>query len=74
MAYVKVWFGRPPYAAEDVTAGLIFDYDKIKSMSIEDVSRCFPMRESVKMHKIFRSPQFPTWDEAFAFRRPMDVS
>lgn len=63
MSYVAVWFSN----GDEKTAALIFEYSKVKQMTVSELSRHWPMSEAMKMKKVHRSPQFPTWDEAFHF-------
>ena len=61
--YVKVRFTGK--AGE--TAGIVIEAAKAKAMSIPDLSRLFPYSESGKMSRVHTSPEFASWDEAFAF-------
>lgn len=49
------------------TAGLVLNADIYKTKSITDLSKCFPMREASKMHRLQCSEAFGTWDDAFNF-------
>lgn len=60
--YVKIRFtGR--YGA---TAGLIFTTDKANAMTLGELSRHFTRAEARNMAKIERSPEYDSWDAAFA--------
>ena len=51
---------------EHCTAGLVLDSDKLRGMSISDVSRLFPMSEARKMRGVLQvSRKYSTWNEAF---------
>ncbi len=68
MSYRKVMFGGP----NGQTAGLILTSEKIATLAksgdlVSAVSRLFPMSEASKMVRLYMSPDFPTWDEAFAY-------
>ena len=54
---------------ECCTAGLVIDSDKLKGMSITDVSRLYPMSEARKMRGVLQvSKDFDTWNEAFHYQ------
>ena len=60
--YQKVRFSNE----KGVTAGLVIDSDKLRNMSISEVSSLYPTREARYMTgKFERSPIYPTWEEAF---------
>jgi hypothetical protein len=63
--FQKVWFSRPD---GEKTAGLILPAAKLRGMSIGDISRLFPVKEGLKMHRLHTSPVFATWDAAFHFK------
>ncbi len=63
MSYRKVMWTGP---AGD-TAGLVLESAKIAKLTTSDLSRLWPLSEARKMHHCLLSPEFPTWDEAFAF-------
>lgn len=63
MSYVKVRFTSE---RNGVTAGLIFEKEKLDKMSMTQVSLSFPMYEANKMEKFEVSPTYETWESAFA--------
>ena len=52
------------------TAGLILERDKLWGMTIEDVSRLFPIYETPKMHHLEQSPIFDSFEDAFNYQFP----
>ena len=48
------------------TAGLVVESDRLARMSLADVSRLFPYSESRFMAQLETSPEYPSWDAAFA--------
>lgn len=63
MSFIKVRFSK----GSEHTAGLIFDVDQFKALSIGEVSRRFPMFEAMKMERLETSPEFDVWGDAFLF-------
>ena len=63
--FQKVWFSK----GSEKTAGLIVPAEKLHTMTVSDISRLFPISESLKMARFHTSPVFATWDEAFAFSK-----
>jgi hypothetical protein len=61
--YTKVRFTSKRNGA---TAGLVVEH--IDDKSINDLSRLYPYSEASKMEKIERSPEFPTFLEAFNYK------
>jgi len=61
--YQKIRFTDPRNGA---TAGLILDSDKLAKMSVSDASQLFPYYESAKMTRFETSPEYETWEQAFA--------
>lgn len=61
--FVKVRFYSRSHGA---TAGLIFRASDVRTMTIGEISRRFPYSEAPKMHRLEVSPEYCTWDEAFA--------
>lgn len=51
--------------ANGSTAGLVLETEKLKDMTISDISRCFPYSEALKMERLETSPQYETWEQAF---------
>ena len=47
------------------TAGLILTSDQVFDLSITEFSRMFPVREAMKMERVEKSPEYPTWEGAF---------
>ncbi len=66
MPYRKVRFT----SSRGSTAGIVVEAPKLAKMSISEVSRLFPVSESRFMSKIQTSPEFLSWDEAFAYEFP----
>lgn len=62
MAYVKFRFTSKSNGA---TAGLVLASDKFREKSITDLSRMFPMFESLKMERLEVSPEYGSWEDAF---------
>jgi hypothetical protein len=48
------------------TAGLILETTRLKAMTFPEVSRLFPMYEATKMYRLEVSPEYATFNEAFA--------
>ena len=63
--FQKVWFSK----GSEKTAGLIVPAEKLHTMTVGEISRLFPISESLKMARFHTSPVFATWDEAFAFSK-----
>ncbi len=64
--YRKIMFQGP----EGRTAGIVVDdawIERNKGDFIGGASRLYPMSECRKMTRMYISPDFDTWDEAFAF-------
>lgn len=61
--YVKIAFR---HGAEQ-TAGLVIPFGEYKTASLSKLSRLFPYWEARKMREFLVSPQFPTFEDAFAF-------
>jgi hypothetical protein len=59
----KVWFSK----GTEKTAGLIVPSEKLAAMSVSDVSRLFPYSEATKMNLFHQSPEFDSWEAAFAY-------
>lgn len=59
--YVKIHWTN----GEEKTAGLVFNEEELKSLSLGQLSRSWPMWEATKMKKLICSKTFPTWEEAF---------
>lgn len=62
--FVKFRFAK--YDGSAATAGLIMDKDKLRAMSIQDISRLFPYSESGKMELFQVSPPYGDWNSAFS--------
>lgn len=60
--YCKVMFSSK---LNGNTAGLIIEVDKLRGMTIGDVSRLFPYSEAMKMERVRISPVYDTWESAF---------
>ena len=63
--FQKVWFSK----GSEKTAGLIVPAEKLHTMTVSEISRLFPVSESLKMGRLHTSPVFATWDAAFAFSK-----
>lgn len=63
MQFCKIRFTNGP----EHTAGIVLDADKVRSMTVCDASRYFPLYEVPKMRRYDTSPAFNTWDEAFHY-------
>ena len=66
--YQKIRFSNHATSTdpEQCTAGLVLDSDKLKSMTISEVSALYPMSEARKMRGVFQvSRKYETWDAAF---------
>ncbi len=61
--FCKVRFTSKRHGA---TAGLVIDGHRAKTASIADLSRLFPTWEANKMHTLECSPEFATFEQAFA--------
>ena len=48
------------------TAGLVVPADRVQNASVSDLSRLFPYSESGKMARVHVSPEYPTFEAAFA--------
>ena len=48
------------------TAGLVIESGRLARMNVADLSRLFPYSESRFMAKVETSPEYATWDDAFA--------
>lgn len=59
--YILFWFEKNG----DCTTKLIAERSKFESWSMADISRCFPMSEAPKMHKLFTRTGYKSFDEAF---------
>lgn len=68
--YCKVMFTSSAWGA---TAGLVVDTDRVNPSDVAAVSRLFPATEFRKMRRYWRSPEFATRDEAFAYVFPCDA-
>jgi hypothetical protein len=64
MSYLKARFSHPTNGA---TAGLVFNKADFDALSIEDLSRRWPMREATKMALLELSPVFEKAADAFGF-------
>lgn len=47
------------------TAGLVIAESKFRKMTIEQISRLFPMSEAMRMRTLQVSPEYPTKEDAF---------
>jgi hypothetical protein len=63
--FVKVRFTHPVNGA---TSGLIFDKAAFDALSLEDLSRRWPMREATRMARLEVSPAFDRAADAFRFQ------
>jgi hypothetical protein len=63
MTYVKIAFRN----GSEQTAGLVIPYEPFKRADLPRLSRLFPAWEARKMRDFLISPQFPSFEEAFAF-------
>jgi hypothetical protein len=61
--YVKIAFRN----GNEQTAGLVIPYGEFKTADLPRLSRLFPSWEARKMRDFLMSPQFPTFEQAFAF-------
>lgn len=61
--YVKIAFRN----GNEQTAGLVVPFEEFKHSDLSRLSRLFPYWEARKMRDFLMSPQFPTFEEAFAF-------
>lgn len=61
--YVKIAFRN----GSEQTAGLVIPYGEFKTADLPRLSRLFPFWEARKMRDFLMSPQFPTFEQAFAF-------
>lgn len=61
--YVKIAFRN----GSEQTAGLVVPFEEFKAADLSRLSRLFPYWEARKMRDFLMSPQFPTFEEAFAF-------
>jgi hypothetical protein len=64
MSFIKARFSHPVNGA---TAGLVFAKPDFDALSIEDLSRRWPMREATKMALLELSPVFEKAVDAFSF-------
>lgn len=48
------------------TAGLVIESDRMARMDISDLSRFFPYSEARFMARLEVSPEYKTWEDAFA--------
>lgn len=65
MSYVKIAFHS--FDGKERTAGLVVPFEEFKTADLARLSRLFPYWEARKMRDFLMSPQFPTFEEAFAF-------
>jgi len=63
MTYIKARFTSKNNGS---TAGLVLESQKFYALSLTAFSRMFPYSEAVKMERTQVSPEYGTWDEAFA--------
>jgi hypothetical protein len=61
--YVKIAFRN----GNAQTAGLVVPFEEFKAADLSRLSRLFPYTEARKMRGLLVSPQFPTFEDAFAF-------
>ena len=61
--YVKIAFRN----GSEQTAGLVIPFEEFKRADLSRLSRLFPYSEARKMRGLLVSPQFPTFEKAFAF-------
>jgi hypothetical protein len=61
--YVKIAFRN----GDEKTAGLVIPYAEFKHADLPQLSRLFPSWEARKMRDFLVSPQFPSFETAFAF-------
>lgn len=61
--YVKIAFRN----GSEQTAGLVIPFKEFALADLSRLSRLFPYWEARKMRDFLVSPQFPTFEEAFAF-------
>ena len=68
MTFCRIRFTSRKHGA---TAALVFTSDRLAQIkSVGELSRAFPYSESLKMERLEVSPNFPTFDEAFAYEFP----
>lgn len=69
--YRKVRFHHPEHGD---TAGLVVDSEWIERNATGDfvaaVSRLYPRSECLKMGRLYISPEFATWEQAFGYVFP----
>ena len=53
-------------SSQGVTAGLVIESERFARTSITDLSRLFPYSEARLMARLEVSPEYPTWEGAFA--------
>lgn len=63
--YVKIVFHS--FDGKERTAGLVVPFEEFKTADLSRLSRLFPYTEARKMRGLLVSPQFPTFEKAFAF-------
>lgn len=61
--YIKFRFRSRQNGA---TAGLVIDSRKFARLSVTELSRLFPYCESSKMQFLDRSPEYPSFEQAFS--------
>ena len=61
--YVKIAFRN----GSEQTAGLVVPFEELKTADLSRLSRLFPYWEARKMRDFLMSPQFPAFEDAFAF-------
>jgi hypothetical protein len=63
MSYIKVRFTSK---ANGSTAGLVIEADKLYRTPLTELSRLFPVSEASKMERVELSPEYDSFEEAFA--------
>lgn len=59
--WCKVWWST----GEETTAGLVIDADRVRRLSLVELSRLWPHSEFAKMQTLHVGPSYTSWEDAF---------